>query len=35
MKDNIVAKLSGHADDLYAEVLKNMQKVNYFFLLIP
>ena len=27
MKDNIVAKLSGHADDLFAEVLKNMQKV--------
>ena len=27
MKDNIVAKLSGHADDLYADVLKNMQKV--------
>jgi len=26
MKDNIVAKLSAHADDLYADVLKNMQK---------
>ena len=31
MKDNIVAKLSGHADDLYAEVLKNMQKVIFFY----
>ena len=28
MKDNIVAKLSAHADDLYADVLKNMQKVS-------
>lgn len=26
MKDNIVAKLAGHADDLYAEVMKVMQK---------
>lgn len=26
MKDNIVAKLSGHADDLFAEVMKLMQK---------
>jgi len=26
MKDNIVAKLSAHADDLFADVLKNMQK---------
>jgi len=26
MKDNIVAKLAGHADDLFAEVMKLMQK---------
>lgn len=26
MKDNIVAKLAGHADDLFAEVMKVMQK---------
>merc|ERR1719336_2488722 len=26
MKDNIIAKLSGHADDLFAEVMKLMQK---------
>ena len=26
MKDNIVAKLAGHADDLLAEVMKLMQK---------
>lgn len=26
MKDPVVAKLAGHADDLYADVLKNMQK---------
>ena len=26
MKDNIVAKLSGHADDLFAEVMKQMQR---------
>lgn len=26
MKDNIIAKLSAHADDLYADVLKAMQK---------
>ena len=26
MKDNIVAKLSGHCDDLMAEVMKLMQK---------
>ena len=30
MKDNIVAKLSAHADDLFADVLKNMQKVGLF-----
>ena len=26
MKDNIIAKLAGHADDLFAEVMKLMQK---------
>ena len=26
MKDNIVAKLAQHADDLFAEVMKLMQK---------
>jgi len=26
MKDNIIAKLAGHADDLFAEVMKVMQK---------
>ena len=26
MKDNIIAKLSGHADDLFAEGMKLMQK---------
>ncbi len=25
-QDNVVAKLAGHADDLFADVLKNMQK---------
>ncbi len=25
-QDNVIAKLAGHADDLFADVLKNMQK---------